>query len=207
MVRARITLPKLLATLPSHGQGQLVQPLAWAERFPQSFYKVTRTKLRFRPIDGEIAEASGSGSGSGLQTKNEVLGKGKQPVRAEEEEDEEFEEEEDMFGGGGEEGQGVQGEGNEGRPHGKAWGVLVWNGKPNVPEHNAIKPCGLLYALHKPNLPIGATQANPKPSTTTPPPPPPIPTSPSPPPSSAPASPNPGPPSTPAPSPPPSARQ
>lgn len=129
MSRARVTLPKLLATLPSHGHHHLVQPTAWADRFPQSFYKITCTKLRFRPIDGDVAKASGSG----LQTKNEVLGKGKQPVRAEEEEDEEFEEEEDMFGSGGEEVEGVEGDASSGKPHGKAWGVLVWNGKLALP--------------------------------------------------------------------------
>jgi hypothetical protein len=115
---AKTTLPKLLAGLPKYGQGQLVQPVSWKTMYPNSFYKITRTKLRFQQVD----EAGKPIVASAVADK----GKAKEQPR-EEDEFEEDNDDGDIFGELAEEEIVAQQTG--GRPHGKAWGVLFWNGE------------------------------------------------------------------------------
>ncbi|KAG7539616.1 hypothetical protein FFLO_03492 [Filobasidium floriforme] len=125
---AKTTLPKLLAGLPKYGQGQLVQPVSWKTKYPNSFYKITRTKLRFQQVD----EAGKPIVASAVADK----GKAKEQPR-EEDEFEEDNDDGDIFGELAEEEIVAQQTG--GRPHGKAWGVLFWNGQPKIPTRNARK--------------------------------------------------------------------
>ena len=118
MSAAKTTLPKLLAGLPKYGHGQLVQPTSWKAKYPNSFYKITRTKLRFQQVD----EAGKPIAAAGVVDK----GKAKEQPKDEDEFDEDNEDG-DIFGGLAEEEATVQQTG--GRPHGKAWGVLFWNGE------------------------------------------------------------------------------
>jgi len=115
----KTTLPKLLAGLPKHGRDQLVQPVSWQTKYPNSFYKITRTKLRFRPIE--------EGGNSASIAASTDKGKAKEVARDEDEFDEDNEDDGDIFGSLAEE-EDVTQQG-DGRPHGKAWGVLFWNGE------------------------------------------------------------------------------
>lgn len=134
----KTTLPKLLAGLPQYGQGQLVQPTSWQTKFPNSFYKITRTKLRFKSVD----EAGKPIAGAAAVDK----GKAKEQLR-EEDEFEEDNEDGDIFGGLAEEEAVVQQ--TDGRPHGKAWGVLFWNGE-SLCGSSMFNPPGLTKALPDP---------------------------------------------------------
>lgn len=133
MPRAKITLPTLLAQLPAYGQGSLVQPASWAERFPNSFYKITRTNLRVKLVDGAgSAQHLGRNGALGV-TSGDAKGKARQ-----EEEDADM----DAFGDDMEIGE-VSTEAHSSseasstsavdltgkKAHGQAWGVLFWNGK------------------------------------------------------------------------------
>ncbi len=55
-------LPQLLATLPKDGLHALVRPSTWPEH---QFFKITKTKLRFRP---KVEEAGSSSSSSSTST-------------------------------------------------------------------------------------------------------------------------------------------
>ncbi|KAJ9111119.1 hypothetical protein QFC19_001318 [Naganishia cerealis] len=144
MPRPRTTLPALLAQLPAYGQGALVQPAAWAERFPNSFYKITRTRLRVKAEGGTTQYLSRS-----APTTDEVKGKARENsvVPAEEED---FED--DAFGGDDMEigqvdsavetptGATAAGDLTGKKAHGQAWGVLFWNGQPKFPFKNNYSP-------------------------------------------------------------------
>ena len=86
----KTTLPKLLAGLPKHGRDQLVQPVSWQTKYPNSFYKITRTKLRFRPIEE-------AGNPAAVAASNDK-GKAKEVARDEDEFDEDNEDDGDIFG-------------------------------------------------------------------------------------------------------------
>jgi hypothetical protein len=129
MPRAKITLPTLLAQLPAFGQGSLVQPASWAERFPNSFYKITRTNLRVKPADGTGSAQYLAREGT-PSTAADVKGKAK------EEDDAEM----DAFGDdmeigevsedvGSSSGAGAAADLAGKKAHGQAWGVLFWNGE------------------------------------------------------------------------------
>ncbi|GHJ84153.1 hypothetical protein NliqN6_0555 [Naganishia liquefaciens] len=143
MPRAKITLPTLLAQLPAYGQGSLVQPASWAERFPNSFYKITRTNLRVKTADGAGSVQYLARNGAEGVASGDVKGK------AREEEDADM----DAFGDDMEIGEvssevqssseatstaGVDLTGK--KAHGQAWGVLFWNGQPKFPyKHNWLE--------------------------------------------------------------------
>lgn len=167
------TLPTLLAQLPAFGNGALVQPVAWKERFPNSFYKITRTKLRVKPATAGGAAAGdvqylGRTSAIAVAAvkektamRDEVKGKAK-------DEDEEFGQEDDDAFSSGEEmeiGQvtsavdssatasaSTSASGSSSGPavdltgrkaHGQAWGVLFWNG-----EFLSVHSAGWLVGQH-----------------------------------------------------------
>ncbi|KAJ9120871.1 hypothetical protein QFC22_002806 [Naganishia vaughanmartiniae] len=152
------TLPTLLAQLPAFGTGALVQPVAWKERFPNSFYKVTRTKLRTKPVlegEGEVQYLGRTGPGAAAAKGRSTDGaevKGKAREQTKDAEDEGFED--DAFGDEMEIGQvtsAVDSSSSSGsasgstvdltgrKAHGQAWGVLFWNGQPKFPfKHNYL---------------------------------------------------------------------
>ncbi|KAJ9121196.1 hypothetical protein QFC24_004870 [Naganishia onofrii] len=161
------TLPTLLAQLPAFGNGALVQPVAWKERFPNSFYKITRTKLRVKPATAGGGAAAGDvqylgrneAAGGAMKGKTttggaEVKGKAK-------DEDEDFGQEDDAFSSGEEmeigqvtsavdssataststsgSSSGPAVDLTDRKAHGQAWGVLFWNGQPKFPfKHNYL---------------------------------------------------------------------
>lgn len=131
MPRSRITLPTLLAQLPSFGQGSLVQPAAWAERFPNSFYKITRTNLRVKPVDGSGSTQYLAREGSTQKTTETVDIKGK----AKEEDEADFDADDMEIGEVTSDAGATNSPGSSGveltgkRAHGQAWGVLFWNGE------------------------------------------------------------------------------
>lgn len=135
MPRAKITLPTLLAQLPAFGQGSLVQPASWAERFPNSFYKITRTNLRVKPVDGTgSVQYLAKDGGAATSSSGDIKGKAR-----EEEEDADM----DAFGDDMEIGEVSSNVGSTSgvgsstasvdltgkKAHGQAWGVLFWNGE------------------------------------------------------------------------------
>lgn len=147
--RARSTLPRILASLPtlpprnypsstasSSSEPILVQPLEWQERFPNSFYKVFRSKLRVKGPGGKLAVL---GRGDAVNQKRQ---------EAAVEEDSVEEDEEDMFAmpeesteeasthehSGSTSSASAQPSGTTEldptvQAYGKAWGVLFWNGE------------------------------------------------------------------------------
>ncbi|KAJ9105348.1 hypothetical protein QFC21_001717 [Naganishia friedmannii] len=155
------TLPTLLAQLPAFGTGALVQPVAWKERFPNSFYKITRAKLRVKPVvgtgaPGDVQYLGRTGSSVVAAKEKTTTGgaevKGKAKENTAEEEEDDFEA--DAFGDEMEIGQvtsTVESSSSSGpasgstvdltgrKAHGQAWGVLFWNGQPKFPfKHNYL---------------------------------------------------------------------
>lgn len=150
MPRSRITLPTLLAQLPALGRGSLVQPAAWAERFPNSFYKITRTNLRVKPVDG-------SGNTQGLDSSTKAVETADVKGKAKEEDDAAFGADDMEIGEVSSEAKAVNDSGSLGveatgkRAHGKAWGVLFWNGKSDSSTEKSPvtygQPCRLGYPI------------------------------------------------------------
>lgn len=109
------SLASVLATIPPTSPYKLIQPLSWSTRFPDSYWVVTRTKLRFKPFLPTIK----SEAGEGKDDKKSITGKGKGK-------------EEKKPAGAGEKEEVVdllRDEKARLKAFGKAWGYLVWNGK------------------------------------------------------------------------------
>lgn len=144
MPRSRITLPTLLAQLPSFGQGSLVQPAAWAERFPNSFYKITRTNLRVKPVDGSGSTQHLARDGSATTT---AAGKVDVKGKAKEEDDADFDADDMEIGEVSTDAGATNSLGSSGveltgkRAHGQAWGVLFWNGELDSLAAHSVYSC------------------------------------------------------------------
>ncbi|KAL7422079.1 hypothetical protein Q5752_002722 [Cryptotrichosporon argae] len=123
-----LKLPALLASLPSSGTHALVRPAHWP---PNSFYRVTRTKLKFRLAQpGSSALGSGSSSGSAAGSGPALgAGAGSSTVPTED--------------------AAAAVEQAQVRVSGKAWGQLVWNGRLVAPASLLAPPAPRLRGALK----------------------------------------------------------
>ncbi|KAJ9116598.1 hypothetical protein QFC20_000531 [Naganishia adeliensis] len=111
-------------------------PAAWAERFPNSFYKITRTNLRVKPADGSGSTQHLARDGSVTTT---AAGKVDVKGKAKEEDDADFDADDMEIGEVSTDAGATNSSRNSDveltgkRAHGQAWGVLFWNGQPKFP--------------------------------------------------------------------------
>ncbi|KAK4684357.1 hypothetical protein P7C73_g5828, partial [Tremellales sp. Uapishka_1] len=77
MSRTALPLPQLLASLPQSGKRSLIRPTSFP---PTSFYRVTRSKLRFTPTSAESETLKAHGRAYGL-----LFWKGKAVAQSDEE--------------------------------------------------------------------------------------------------------------------------